>query len=117
MLKITSLAIVMVLAGVSSGLASEACLAPSVPELPSNGAVITYEQLNHSASMVAVFSKENTAYKTCLDHIITAPGDHSRSRWREALESYNQSIPTENAIWAAYEKLSRDWVEANQANK
>jgi len=117
MLKIKSLAIVIVLAGISPSIASEPCQAPSVPDMPVNGAVITYEQLNSSASMVAAFSKDNTAYKTCLDHIIIAPGDHSRTRWREALEAYNQSIPTEHAMWATYENLSRDWVAANQAKK
>jgi hypothetical protein len=33
------------------------------------------------------------------------------------MEAYNQSIPTEHAIWTAYEKLSSDWVAANQAKQ
>lgn len=117
LLKIKSLAIIILLATASPGFAAGACVKPKAPTLPANGAIITHEQLNNAATLVAGFSKDNMEYKTCLDHIIISPSDHSRTRWREALEAYNQTVPAEQAIWKAYGTLSRDWITANQAKQ
>ncbi|MBL4596743.1 MAG: hypothetical protein JKX99_09225 [Robiginitomaculum sp.] len=114
MKKPIMLAILGVLASATPTLSAEICRAPMVPQLPINGAVITHDQLMSAADQVSIFSKSNTSYKTCLDAVITQPANVTREKWREALRAYNQTAPTEQAIWGAYEKLSGDWVVANQ---
>ncbi len=97
--------------------AAEECTAPIAPELPANGAVISHEQLTAAADQIALYLKDNMTYKSCLDVTITQPQTVSRKQWRAALEAYNQTAPAEQAIWKAYDKLTADWVKANQAKK
>ncbi len=117
MLKNKLLAVVLVFAGFTPAFADGGCKAPDKPKLPPNGATITYDQLNTAANLVKAYAKANLSYKQCLDGIITKPENYSRDKWRSALQAYNQSVPTENAIWGQYEKLSKDWISANQASK
>lgn len=115
MLKFSIFALAMGVLSTSSALASGMCQQPKPPELPANGAVITYEQLNFAAKQVSAYAKANMAYKICLDQIITQPSNYSRTQWRAAMTAYNQTVPAENSVWSIYEKISDDWISANQA--
>jgi hypothetical protein len=117
MLKIKIIASFLFLASTTAAFAAETCQAPLAPTLPQNGAVISHDQLMAAADQVSAFTKANTVYKTCLDVIITKPTSVSRAEWRSALKSYNETAPAEQAVWNSYQKVSDDWVAANQAKK
>lgn len=91
------------------------CDAPKTPELPPNGARLSYEELNAAADMVSDFAKANADYRACLNKIIHKP--ESRSAMQAALDADKKSGPTEAKVWDAYDKLQQDWVAVHEAKK
>ncbi len=115
MLKLKLLAGFMFIASSIPVLADEACIAPELPELPTHGALLSYDELTAATELVQSYSVANTAYKTCLDGIILDPGSVSREAWRAAMENYNVAGANQNALGETYDKLNEEWVEAHKA--
>ncbi len=93
------------------------CVAPTKPELPVNGAILSAQELDAAADKVTLYSKASRTYQVCLDEVITKPEKHSREEWRAALKAYNATAPSVEEVWDTYQKLSEDWVAAHHAAK
>lgn len=115
MLNLKKLALVMAMGLALPALAHAECDAPKSPNLPVNGAKLSFEQLNAAADKVSAYVKANADYRACLNQIIEKPA--TRAAMLAALDADKKTGPAEAKVWADYDKLQQDWVAVNEAKK
>ena len=117
------LALIGLILGSTASIADD-CTAPPSPT-PPDGATASMEQMLAGQKAVKAFQAANTAYRSCLDPLVTAaevaaagdsPGPDLKATLKQLTDDYNASVSAEEEVANQFNVALREYKKANPAD-